>query len=131
MKKIEKSFIAGAEISPLSIFYVTINDFSKAQALAKLLVEKKLVACTNIVGNTENPITSIYRWEGKIEEDKEFLMIMKSRTQLLREIVDEVKKNHSYTVPEVIACPILGGNVDYLNWVFESTKEPEVEEVKE
>ncbi len=55
-------------------------------------------------------ITSIYSWKGKIENDKEILMIMKSRTDLLEEITSEVKKNHPYEVPEVICTPIFGGN---------------------
>ena len=112
--------------SALSIYYVTINNYESATKLANILLEKKLVACSNLIGNNENPITSIYKWQGKVEHDKEILMIMKSRTSLLEEIVKEVKANHPYDVPEVIATPIIGGNPDYLKWALENTKEPDI-----
>lgn len=112
-------------ISPLSIFYVTINSYDNAVKLSQLLVEKKLIACANIVGSAQQGITSVYFWENKIENDQEILMIMKSRTDLLREIVDEVKKNHPYKVPEIIATPIIGGNPDYIQWVIGATKTPD------
>lgn len=112
--------------SALSIYYVTINNYESATKLANILLEKKLVACSNLIGNNENPITSIYKWQGKVENDKEILMIMKSRTSLLEEIVKEVKANHPYDVPEVIATPIIGGNPDYLRWALENTKEPDI-----
>lgn len=55
------------------------------------MLDKKLIACSNIIGNNENPITSIYSWKGKNEKDSEILMILKSRTNLLEEIVKIVK----------------------------------------
>ena len=112
-------------ISKLSVYYVTIGSHEGASKLASVLLDKKLVACCNIIGNSQNPITSIYSWKGKIENDNEVLMMIKSRTELLPEIVKAVKENHPYEVPEVIALPIIGGNPEYINWVFENTKEPE------
>lgn len=120
-----KSCMQQAEVIPLSIYYVTINKYESAVNLAKILLEKKLVACSNIIGSQENPITSIYSWEGKVENDKEFLMIMKSRSALIDEIIKEVKANHPYSVPEIIATPIIGGNPDYIKWVLENTKSPD------
>ena len=55
--------------------------------LANIFLEKKLIACSNIFGNTENPITSMYRWEGKIETDKEIIIMCKSREELMEEII--------------------------------------------
>lgn len=59
-----------------------------------------------------------------MEEDKEILMLVKSRASLLSEIIEEVKKSHPYEVPEIIQTPILGGNPDYIKWVLENTKQP-------
>jgi len=105
--------------SPLSLYYITINNVENAQKLAAQLVEKKLIACANIIGNNENSITSIFSWKEKLETEKEILIILKSRTGLLKEIAAEVKKNHPYEVPEIIATPIYGGSESYIKWVFE------------
>ena len=122
-------FLTEKIISKLSVFYVTINTHEGASKLASILLEKKLIACCNIIGNTQNPITSIYTWKDKVENDSEILMMIKSRTELLPEIVQTVKENHPYDVPEVIALPILGGNPSYLQWVLDNTKEPEKSEI--
>lgn len=111
-------------LEPISIYFITVPSFEKAEQLSQILLEKKLVACCNLIGSNENMITSMYTWKGNIEKEKEILMICKSRVSLLNEIVDEVKKNHEYTVPEIIASPIIGGNEDYLKWVIENTKFP-------
>lgn len=119
-------FLVDQIISRLSVYYITIGSHEGASKLASVLLEKKLIACCNIIGNAQQPITSIYTWKGKVENDNEVLMMIKSRTELLPEIVKAVKENHPYEVPEVIALPILGGNPDYMNWVLENTKEPEL-----
>lgn len=93
--------------------------------MADILLEKKLIACCNIVGSDQNPIKSLYTWEGKTNNDPEILMMIKSRTELLPEINECVIKNHPYDCPEVICLPILGGNPEYLKWVLDNTKDPE------
>ena len=110
----------------LCVYYITINNYENAIKLANILLDKKLVACSNIIGTQENPITSIYRWKGNIESDKEILMMSKSRAGLLDEITKEVIANHPYSVPEIIATPIIGGNPEYIKWVIENTKEPDI-----
>ena len=82
----------------------------------KLLAERK-AACVNIIPKVE----SHYRWQGKIESDDELLLIVKTRITLLDEIITLVKENHPYTVPEIIALPIVGGNADYLQWIEKET----------
>ncbi|MNC95670.1 Divalent-cation tolerance protein CutA [compost metagenome] len=67
-------------------------------------------------------IKSVFWWEGKVENENEVLLILKSRKVLLPKIIKTVKANHTYQVPEVIALPIVGGNKDYLSWVDQSTK---------
>ena len=111
-------------LEPISIYFITVPSFEKAEKISQILLEKKLVACCNLIGTKENMITSMYTWKGNIEKEKEILMVCKSRVSLLHEIVEEVKKNHEYTVPEIIASPIIGGNEDYLKWVIENTKIP-------
>ena len=88
-----------------------------AEELATKLVEAGLVACVNIVPS----VTSIYKWEGKIQKDQEQLLIIKTPLAKADGLVDFVKANHPYSVPEVILTPIVAGNPAYLNWLCEAT----------
>ncbi len=97
--------------------FITAPGEDEAARIARCLVEEKLAACVNIVRN----IRSIYRWQGKIEDDTEVLMIVKSQKRLLDAVSARVGELHSYDVPEVIAIPITGGSEDYLNWLRAST----------
>ncbi len=99
------------------VILVTAMNVEEANTISKKLVEDKLVACVNIL----DQVKSIFRWEGKIDEAKEVLMIMKSRKALFEKIVKVVKSLHSYSVPEVIALPVIDGNKDYLDWIKNST----------
>lgn len=85
----------------------------EGKRIARAIVESRLAACVNIVTG----LTSIYWWKGSIEEDEEELLILKTRTDIVKKLIDEVKKIHPYTVPEIIALPIVDGNPDYLKWV--------------
>ena len=98
---------------------VFVNAASEDQALsiANALVTERLAACANIV----SPIRSVYRWEGAVHDETEHLMIIKTRASLLTKVEARVKALHSYEVPEIIALPIVGGSVTYLDWVFDST----------
>ncbi|WFO75451.1 divalent-cation tolerance protein CutA [Desulfurococcaceae archaeon MEX13E-LK6-19] len=95
---------------------VTTSGLDEAKRIAKTLVEKKLAACINIV----EKIHSVYWWQGKVEEGDESLLVIKTRVDKFKELVDTVKKLHSYTVPEIIALPIVVGSSDYLKWLDES-----------
>jgi len=99
------------------VILVTAVNVEEANTISKKLVEDKLVACVNIL----DQVKSIFRWEGKIDEAQEVLMIMKSRKDLFEKIVETVKSLHSYSVPEVIALPVIDGNKDYLDWIKNST----------
>jgi len=83
-------------------------------------VEKKLAACANILPGVE----SIYRWKGKVERAREVLMVMKTTVMRLRELEREVKRLHSYDVPEFIALPVTEGSTKYLSWLNESVGKP-------
>ncbi len=97
------------------IIQATATNEEEAKKIAKHLVEKKLIACCSIIPK----VTSIYTWQGKINEDNESLMIIKTKTQLYSQIEEEIKKLHSYEVPEIICIPINTGSKEYLSWLEE------------
>lgn len=98
------------------VIFVTAASSKEAEKIANRLIEKKLAACVNIIGN----VKSIFWWEGKPNTAKEVLLIIKSRKSKLSAIIKQVKSLHSYTVPEIIALPIILGDKDYLKWLDES-----------
>jgi len=87
-----------------------------AEKIARHLLERRVAACVNIAD-----VKSLYWWEGKIEEDEEALLIVKTSTDKLNDLVKEVRAVHPYQVPEVIALPIVGGYKEYLSWVERET----------
>jgi periplasmic divalent cation tolerance protein len=100
------------------VIYITTASVNEAKKIGRALVEEKLAACSNII----SPIRSIYSWQGKICDDKEALMVLKTRKKLFNQIVKRVEKLHSYDVPEIIAMPIIEGSSKYLSWLNEETK---------
>ena len=98
------------------VVYITTKDEDEARKIGKTLVEEKLVACVNI-----HPVNSIYRWEGEIQEESEIAMLVKTKADLVGEVINRVKELHSYQVPCVVSLPIEKGNPDYLRWIEEST----------
>lgn len=101
-----------AEASPIVIF-ITTGSVEEAQNIARLLLNKRTVACVNIVPKVD----SLFWWQGEIDSTQESLLIAKTKAPLLTEIIELVKSIHSYEVPEVIALPVIGGSSDYLNWI--------------
>ena len=99
------------------VILITAPSTEEAQKIAHSLVSEHLVACANIVSQ----IQSIFYWQGKVCDEKEILVICKSRAPLFEEISRRVKELHSYTVPEIIALPIIRGSEDYLRWIHEVT----------
>jgi len=99
------------EISQVVVLVTTAT--AEAQSIAELLLSKRKVACVNIVPRVD----SLFRWQGKLDSAQESLLIIKTRASLLPEIIEIVKKAHSYEVPEIIALPIIGGDEDYLKWM--------------
>ncbi len=92
---------------------VTAGSMEEAEKIAGKLLDGKKAACVNIIPG----VKSFFWWEGKKESGEEVLMIVKSRIEILDEVITTVKANHSYDVPEIIALPIAGGNEDYLKWL--------------
>ena len=97
------------------VVFITTDTDREAQKIAEILLDRKKAACVNIVPNLD----SRFWWKGKIDSAQESLLIVKTKASLLDEVVNLVKENHSYEVPEVIALPIVGGNPDYLRWIDE------------
>lgn len=100
------------------VVYITASGEEEAAKIARILVEERLAACVNILKDAR----SIYRWQGKIEDEKESLMIIKTRKELFDPLVKRVKEVHSYTVPEIISLPIIEGSEDYMKWLKEVTR---------
>jgi periplasmic divalent cation tolerance protein len=99
------------------IVLVTCPSVALARKIARAVVEKHLAACVNIV---LSPVESVYRWKGKVERGREHLLVMKTTAKRLAELEGEVKRIHSYEVPEFIALPITEGSKKYLSWLEES-----------
>jgi periplasmic divalent cation tolerance protein len=99
------------------VVYITAPNEEEAAKIARALVKERLAGCVNIIKN----IRSIYSWQGKIEDDRELLMIVKTRAELFSSLKTRVKELHSYTVPEIIALPIVDGSEEYLAWLRETT----------
>jgi periplasmic divalent cation tolerance protein len=99
------------------VILVTTGSEAEAETIATTLVAEQLVACVNLL----NPIRSLYRWEGKLVDDREWLLMIKTQAELFSAVEARIKTLHSYQVPEVIALPILAGSDAYLRWISDTT----------
>ncbi|MBI5180654.1 MAG: divalent-cation tolerance protein CutA [Nitrospirae bacterium] len=105
-------------MSDAVVILVTTPSIDDARKIGNTLVEEKLIACANIIPQVE----SIFYWQDKVRNEKEALMIIKTQKKLIDKVIKRVKSLHSYTVPEIIALPIIKGSKDYIKWVKEATK---------
>ena len=99
------------------VILVTAGSESEAETIAKALVEERLAACVNIL----NPLRSIYRWEGKVVDDHEWLLVIKTQNERFAAVEEKIKALHSYQLPEIIALPILKGSTPYLHWLVQES----------
>ncbi|TFG23499.1 MAG: divalent-cation tolerance protein CutA [Promethearchaeota archaeon] len=95
------------------IFIVTVNKLEDGKKIAKILIENKLAACVNIIQN----VISIYEWKGKIEEDNEYILLIKTTEEKSDALIQKIQEIHSYETPEIIAFKIEKGSKNYLNWI--------------
>lgn len=100
-----------------SLIYITAKDEAEAKKIGKALVEERLAACANI-----HPIKSIYRWKGKVQEEGETVVLLKTKAELADKVIQRVKELHSYETPCVVSIPIENGYKKFLEWVGESTR---------
>jgi periplasmic divalent cation tolerance protein len=98
------------------IILTTAGSEEEARKLAKHLVENRLAACVNIVPR----VTSIYRWQGKVEEANEWLLVVKTVENAFASVLAAIGKVHSYELPECISLPIENGSANYLQWIADS-----------
>jgi len=101
----------------IRIVLVTCGSRAEARRIARKLVEARLAACVNLVSA---PVESIYRWKGKLESAREFLLIMKTTSTRLASLEQKIKQLHSHEVPEFLVIPVTAGSREYLSWVHES-----------
>ena len=95
------------------VVLIAAKDKEEAQKIATTLLKRRQAACVNIVPE----VNSHFWWKDKLDAAQESLLIAKTRDVLLPDIVKSVKKIHSYSIPEIIALPIIGGNEEYLDWI--------------
>jgi periplasmic divalent cation tolerance protein len=95
------------------IVLTTIGSKEAAEQLAQQLVERRLAACVNIVG----PIRSVYRWKNKIQNEEEFLLVIKTTAEQSSELQSAFKSLHPYDLPECVQLSVDGGSAEYLAWV--------------
>jgi len=99
------------------VVFVTASSEEEAEKIASLLLEKRKAACVNVIPR----VSSRFWWQGRLDSAQESLLIIKTRAALVPELTDIVKKAHSYSVPEIVALPVVAGNKDYLDWVDRET----------
>jgi len=102
-----------------NLIYITTPTKDEARAIAKELVSNRLAAGVNIIDG----INSIYWWDGKIQDEKEVILIAKTREALVPELIEKVKSMHSYHCPCVVSLPVLDGNKAFLDWIADETKD--------
>lgn len=98
-----------------TVVFVTVGSAEEGQRIARALVEERLAACVSRVKSVQ----SVYRWQGRVEESEEELLIIKTSREVFEGLKKRVQELHSYSVPEIIALPIEGGNESYLKWLAE------------
>ena len=97
--------------------YMTAGSIEEAKNIGKILVGQNLAACVNLLEN----MTSIYKWEEKLEESQEVIMIAKTRKSLMPKLIEKVNSIHSYDCPCILELPVQGGNSDFLSWIESQT----------
>ena len=101
------------------VIFITVGERKEAKHIAEALVKGGYAACVNIIDN----VTSIFKWQGKIEKAEEHLLVIKSLESRLDDIIRIVKQLHSHAVPEIIAFEVIGGSKDYLEWITSSVEQ--------
>jgi periplasmic divalent cation tolerance protein len=118
-REVQDAMMTSNASADKAVVLVTTATREEAEKIAQLLLDRRKVACVNIVPGMH----SVFWWQGKLESAQESLLIAKTRTSLVPQVVDLVRGAHSYTVPEIIALPVVAGNQDYLEWIDQETVE--------
>lgn len=102
------------------VAFITCSNKKEARNIAGQLIRNKIAACVNIVSSIE----SFFWWQGKVDQAKEALLIVKTKKTMVSKLIKKVRSLHSYQVPEIIALPIISGHKPYLNWINDSLGKP-------
>jgi periplasmic divalent cation tolerance protein len=97
----------------IQLIYITASDMVEAKAVSRALLEKRLVACVNLIDGMK----AMYWWKGQIEEGQEVVIVGKTVAALVPDVIETVKAVHSYECPCVVSLPVSGGNSAFLNWI--------------
>jgi periplasmic divalent cation tolerance protein len=100
-----------------NLIYITTGSMDEAKTIGKELVSSRLAACVNIIDN----MNSMYWWDGEIQDDREVIIIAKTRESIVPELIEKVKSIHSYECPCIVSLPISDGNEAFLQWVVDET----------
>jgi periplasmic divalent cation tolerance protein len=100
------------------LVFCTVPDEKSALLISRTIVEEQLGACSSVIPGIE----SLYSWKSTIQQEQEFLLIIKTRSDLFDKLQEKILKIHPYEVPEIIAFPIIKGNPEYLKWIDENVK---------
>jgi len=106
------------ETSPYIVSRISTATEEEAHHISRVVLDQKKAACVNIIPR----VSSLFRWQGKLDSSEESLLIVKTKASLLNEVITLVKETHSYETPEIIALPVIGGNQDYLEWIQKEVK---------
>jgi len=101
----------------ISVVLVSVPDLEVGRRLARALLDERLVACANLVPG----VTSLYHWEGEVQEDDEVLLVMKTRSGLVPRLSERIPELHPYELPEVLALRVTDGLPAYCRWVLDET----------
>jgi len=105
------------DASPCVTVLTTAGDADQAKALARGLVERRLAACVQSA-----PVSSCYVWDGRLNEESEVLLLIKTRAELYGEVEATIRDMHPYATPEIVCLPIVAGSRAYLDWICEVTR---------
>ena len=100
------------------IVFITVPSQEEGERIGANLVESRLAACVNVIPQ----VSSIFRWQGKIEKENELLLVIKTTRDRMDELTSKIKELHSYDVPEILAVPVFAGSKDYIDWVQQETR---------
>lgn len=100
------------------VVLVTCESAAQAESLAEALVGERLAACVNVVG----PIRSIYRWQGEIQHESEYLLVIKTAADRMAALDERIRQLHTYETPEILALPVDAGSAGYLDWLLQQVQ---------
>jgi periplasmic divalent cation tolerance protein len=101
----------------ITLAYITFPDVTTARSVMHELLERQWIACANMLPGA----VSLYRWQGKVEETSECVVVVKTQAEHLEAVVNHIKEKHPYQIPCILALPVHEGNPQFLQWVIDET----------